>query len=1035
MPARASAARTPRTDAPPPQGTVFFKRSPRTRWKTWLLRVAIALAVLLVLAVLGIVAALHLARLEVLERIAALGAETGRVVLVDDVELQFDGTVRLRGLRASEPADASRTALAADIVEARFDVSTLLAGSKRPDALRVVGLWVALRADGGRYGGLDDLVLALRPPRKESEPKKISRPIPTLELEGATVLVSGPGGAWSASAEGVTGTVESDDDDPALLRAAMRGALVTGTRRSGFALDAGIERGAEPRRMDVRLSLDEPLELPELPELRGRTVRVGGLAFESGRRVGAIGVEVLARDASGELERELRADTIAVALSGGSLPEPRDVTAFEVEGLSARHDESALSAKRITVELSPAGDEAAAPLDDPAAVARELLGRLRRFTANDLAGRHDGRTLEARTAVVSLRPAGRADPDTSEADALLARLEVVELGGMLAEDAGGWPRLAADELEARIEDLSREAPLDGVRRLRLAHPRIDLKEPASFADGDGPWGAILGAVADDEPAPEDAVPTAEDAPPADEPKKPQAAPAAPLIPKLDLKPLLARASRVDLRVQDGEVVLRSTLDGSETLRMSGIDAIVAPGDAPGSVRFDLATHMTEDTQHTTALRVAGRLEADGRLGALDIETSGKRLAQLLGQLSPKIHVVPSSELSLEVHLDPTDPERPSVKAHVNIRDLGIDYWRIAHVPVTGISLEADLVATYDRNMDELTAQLQRLRFGEAEFSAEAKVQRASDVPVLDLRIRMPEQSCTQAARSIPKAMIPRLSGLNTTGTIWFDLNAHIDMRDSYSFKLDLDGDLESCIVLDIGGDVNVERLNSRRFVHRVVVEGQDIGQKVGPGSGSWTRLSALPSYVGWAAISTEDLAFYDHNGFRLNLIKRAVKLDLDRGRYVYGGSTISQQLVKNLFLSREKTLSRKAEEAILTWHMEQRVEKARILELYVNCIEYGPEIWGITRAAKAYFNKRPQDLTPLETAFLMGLKPCPRCGYNQYKHRTFAPWWHKRMEGVLTRLRDRGWITEEQFEESRPFVPAFYYPGEGMITPGAKNKQ
>ena len=78
---------------------------------------------------------------------------------------------------------------------------------------------------------------------------------------------------------------------------------------------------------------------------------------------------------------------------------------------------------------------------------------------------------------------------------------------------------------------------------------------------------------------------------------------------------------------------------------------------------------------------------------------------------------------------------------------------------------------------------------------------------------------------------------------------------------------------------------------------------------------------------------------------------LERGRFVYGGSTISQQLVKNLFLTRQKNISRKIEEAIITWKMEEVVSKDRIMELYLNCIEFGPNIYGIRHAAQHYFGK------------------------------------------------------------------------------------
>ena len=181
------------------------------------------------------------------------------------------------------------------------------------------------------------------------------------------------------------------------------------------------------------------------------------------------------------------------------------------------------------------------------------------------------------------------------------------------------------------------------------------------------------------------------------------------------------------------------------------------------------------------------------------------------------------------------------------------------------------------------------------------------------------------------------------------------------------------------------------------------------------------------AVATEDLDFFKHEGFKLSLIRRAIKLDLDRKRYVYGGSTISQQLVKNLFLSREKTLARKIEEALITWQMERAVPKTRILALYLNCIEYGPGIYGIRNASRHYFRKEPFHLTPLEGAFLMGLKPCPKCGYRQWRRGKVNQRWQNRLKKILARLTRRGWLAEGELERAAPYKP--HFPGREGADP------
>jgi membrane peptidoglycan carboxypeptidase len=183
------------------------------------------------------------------------------------------------------------------------------------------------------------------------------------------------------------------------------------------------------------------------------------------------------------------------------------------------------------------------------------------------------------------------------------------------------------------------------------------------------------------------------------------------------------------------------------------------------------------------------------------------------------------------------------------------------------------------------------------------------------------------------------------------------------------------------------------------------------------------------AIATEDHSFFKHDGFRPSLIRRAVIMNLEGGRYVYGGSTITQQLVKNLFLSREKTLTRKLEEAIIVWMVENAVSKKRILELYLNCIEYGPKLYGLENAARAYFGKHVEELNPLDGAFLMGLKPYPWAGWKQFERGYVKPWWHRRLKKILTGMARSGWITEEQLAASSNWEPVFLTSPHRNATP------
>jgi len=139
----------------------------------------------------------------------------------------------------------------------------------------------------------------------------------------------------------------------------------------------------------------------------------------------------------------------------------------------------------------------------------------------------------------------------------------------------------------------------------------------------------------------------------------------------------------------------------------------------------------------------------------------------------------------------------------------------------------------------------------------------------------------------------------------------------------------------------------------------------------WVPISQVSPLLIKAVLIGEDDKFYQHEGFDYEALEAAFEKNLKQGRFAAGASTISQQLTKNLFLSPEKSLTRKAKEAILTWRMERTLSKRRILELYVNVAEWGDGIFGIEAASRHYFHKPASALSSMEAARLASVLPNP----------------------------------------------------------------
>jgi len=176
----------------------------------------------------------------------------------------------------------------------------------------------------------------------------------------------------------------------------------------------------------------------------------------------------------------------------------------------------------------------------------------------------------------------------------------------------------------------------------------------------------------------------------------------------------------------------------------------------------------------------------------------------------------------------------------------------------------------------------------------------------------------------------------------------------------------------------------------------------------WVPLAKVSPYLTKAVIIAEDDKFWAHEGFDVEAIQKAIEKDLKARRFKFGGSTISQQLTRNLFLSPEKTLLRKLREVAITWKMERILSKRRILELYLNVVEWGEGIFGIEAASRFYFGKSALALTPEESARMAAVLPNPR----KYRATGSQPYVTNRARVIYDIMVKRGIVIHE-YEEIR----------------------
>ena len=140
----------------------------------------------------------------------------------------------------------------------------------------------------------------------------------------------------------------------------------------------------------------------------------------------------------------------------------------------------------------------------------------------------------------------------------------------------------------------------------------------------------------------------------------------------------------------------------------------------------------------------------------------------------------------------------------------------------------------------------------------------------------------------------------------------------------------------------------------------------------WRVYDQISDYMKQAVVAAEDAKFLQHHGFDWAGMQFALERNKDKGKVVAGGSTISQQLAKNLFLYNKRSFIRKGQEAVATWMMERMWSKQRILEVYLNSVEFGDNIYGVEAATQHYFGKSSRSLSREQAAFLAALLPNPK---------------------------------------------------------------
>ncbi|HEU4406121.1 MAG TPA: biosynthetic peptidoglycan transglycosylase [Polyangiaceae bacterium] len=369
-------------------------------------------------------------------------------------------------------------------------------------------------------------------------------------------------------------------------------------------------------------------------------------------------------------------------------------------------------------------------------------------------------------------------------------------------------------------------------------------------------------------------------------------------------------------------------------------------DVPVDPAADLRVSLTGGPVPLAALGLR-----KGDLGLLDVETS-------------------LVEADIAMRLT-GDGRRASAEVDAKLHELAVEHRALSSEPVRGADLRLRGEVVLETDGSSLVVERGELGVGRVGVTFAGTLRRPGEGWALRGRVEVPPTPCQAALDALPAGLTPLIAGTRMDGS--FSLVTAVDFDSSRPDDADVHFALgNGCKVTSVPPEIDVKRFKAR-FRRRVYgPSGERVELEMGPGSEGWVPYGAISPFMTAAVLTTEDGGFRHHRGFDPGAIRNSIRDNLREGRFLRGASTITMQTVKNLYLEREKTLGRKIQEAVLTVYIEQALEKEDILELYFNCIEFGPMLYGIGPAAGHYFHSTPGELSLGQALFLSSILPSPK---------------------------------------------------------------
>ncbi len=289
---------------------------------------------------------------------------------------------------------------------------------------------------------------------------------------------------------------------------------------------------------------------------------------------------------------------------------------------------------------------------------------------------------------------------------------------------------------------------------------------------------------------------------------------------------------------------------------------------------------------------------------------------------------------------------------------------------------------------------------------------------LKIKLNEPNIDAGSFFTSLPQGLFPNTNNIKATGNLSYRLNFEINFNCIDSLKIESELLPKKLKIISFG-NLNIAKLDSE-FIHAVYEKGEFVENiHISYSNTNYVPFKNISPYLINALLCTEDGAFFWHKGFIQDAFREAMIENIKKKRFARGGSTITMQLVKNLYLNRYKVISRKLEEMLIVWLIEnlRLTSKERMFELYLNIIEFGPRIYGISKASWFYFMKKPNEINLPEAIFLASIVPKPKHFASSFDSTgVLKPQVQEFLKFVAQKMFNKQMINEQEFLNFNPNI-------------------